>query len=877
MTNNQFKQFLPLLLLAFGLAVILGLAEWAERFPAPPGPRETRNIGTTSGITFTPLSGIYADGINVEIHTQVAGAPIIYALNGVAPTATVGSIYTRPFRLENTAPGVTIIRAREFVTSQAGPLATAAYVVGISHTLPILSIAADPADLWSPETGILIQTWQRGDAWERPVDLTFFESDQVTFQTAAGLRYHDDGVFKRFWREKATGFETPPVLNLHGERPASTPKQNFRLYFRAAYGNAPELKAAIFADHPQQSPDDQTYRHLLLEAGDRTGRWTLIPELMMSQMADELGLPAARVRPTLLFLNDDSWGIYLLSERVDNFYTRDNFGIDAPDLIRSQKAREGTVDQWEAFIAWVKAHPLEEPAAYAYIRSQMDVDGFIDYAILRLYFGFPEDALCAVRAHNGGGRWFWIYGNSADWGGLLDPAHEPPLFRTAAAGEDFGLLLHSLLGNADFQAQFLARTEVLLNTDLAPATMHRRVDQFAVLLRPDLGYETARWPSLTAWESNVAALHDFVERRPALFYQQLTALFKLEPETRLALSIEPPTAGQIYLNGLPLTTTWEGHFNPQVELQAIAVPTAGHTFAGWSDGITATRRTIAVTRTPQLTARFVPLSNNDPLLRPNDVTINEYWINDNGTPYPSLEDRPLEGDWVELLIHRTQDLRGWRITDNDTKTGTGEGSLILPQLPVLAAVPPDTVILLIAGKTSMNSYYFPQDDLDPGDGRLIFYAGNAHLDTQTDPGFGLGTGRESLALLAPGATAAFTDDIGIDFVAEGNAVTPYTFGILQDGVRFDHPFHGLGSDDGLFFTASNSNDDGRIGWVVDPPPYQSGDAVQKEAYQRITPGALNEEQRTGLAALGWDAPIIIGLLILMAIAAFIVRRLRKIE
>ncbi len=851
MNYETLKKFTPLLLLAIGLAGALWVTDRMERTPLPAGPRETRAVAANSGVTFTPPSGVYAGSMAVEIRPQVPRAPVVFTLDGTAPTTTVGMRYTHPLRLDVAAPGVTVVRAREFVNGAAGPIATSAYIVGVTHTLPILSIAADPVDLWSADRGILLHTEERGDAWERPVYLTFFEDHRVSFETPAGLRYQDNGVFQRFWQEVATSSDLPPGLALHGERPVSSPKPSLRLYFRADYGGSPTLQTTLFSNHPQQTLENQNYRHLLLAAGDRTGRWTLLQEPLVADIANVLGLPAAQTRPVLLFINGQTWGIYLLSERLDNFYLDENFGIQTPDLIRSQKAREGDSDQWAALMSWVKSHPLDDSAAYAMLREQMDVDSFTDYAILRLYFGFPENALSVARAHDGGGRWFWIYGNGGDWGGQLDPTHEPSLFRTAATEEDFGLLFQSLMKNDAYQTQFIARSEVLLNTVLAPEAMAARIEQLAAMIRPDIGYEVARWPSLTDWEANVAALRDFAARRPALMHQQLATIFPLGDTTTLTLTAEPASGGQIYLNGWPLPTIpWAGHVSTSIPFQAIAVPAPDYAFAGWSDGIPTASHAITAGETSPLTAYFALIPANDPALHPDDVMINEYWINDNGTHYPTVNDRPIEGDWIELLVRRhTTDLRGWRLTDNDTKAGTGEGSIILPQSAVLAAVPRGTVILILASETPVNTAYFPQDDLDLSDGRLIFYVGNGNLDVKTDPGFGIGTGRDALALLAPGPTTAFTDDIGVDFVAEGNGVTPVSFGILADGVVFPAPFRGLGGDDGAYFTGQGRNDD-TAAWRVDPPDYQSGDARRLGSVNQLTPGALNPGQRS--TALRWE-------------------------
>ena len=116
----------------------------------------------------------------------------------------------------------------------------------------------------------------------------------------------------------------------------------------------------------------------------------------------------------------------------------------------------------------------------------------------------------------------------------------------------------------------------------------------------------------------------------------------------------------------------------------------------------------------------------------------------------------------------------------------------------------------------------------------------------TDADFGIGTRNDNLVLLAPTPEG----EVGIDFVAEGTAVTPYSFGVLADGVTFDNPFRILGRDDGAIFTGIGANDDGTRDWIVDPSACESGDAVCLDAVNILTPGALNPGQRW---ALWWEA------------------------
>ncbi|MBN1177699.1 MAG: CotH kinase family protein, partial [Anaerolineae bacterium] len=469
--------------------------------------------------SLSPPGGSYAQSVALEMAPASRGGTVVFATGGHVPTVTVGTVYERPVLLDAGAPAVTVVRAREVVGGVAGPVVDASYAVGLGHTLPILSIIADPLDLWDPARGLLANTWQRGQAWERAVHVTYIDGDQVV--------------------------ALPAGLRVDGSEPFDAPKQSLRLYFRAEYGAA-RLAFPIFPDHPDQ--DDPSYKRLLLLAGDRSGRWTLLEEQLLSEVAAEVGGRVTQGRFVLLFLNGESWGIYRLGERIDRFYLEDNLGLRSADLIRGGDFEEGDAADWERLMAWLATHDVSDAANFATLAAQVDVDDFTDYAILQAYFGFPANRFSAVRPQ-GGGRWSWLYG---DWQRAWTPDGSPETMLADDDPEDVAFLLHKLLENSGYRDDFARRAAALLNTTLAPEAMAARVERLAAALRPDIGYEEGRWSAPTAWERNVAALEALTGQRHAAVQAQVAAALGLEGMAQVAFAAVPEVGGRVFVDGLPV-------------------------------------------------------------------------------------------------------------------------------------------------------------------------------------------------------------------------------------------------------------------------------------------------------------------------------------
>lgn len=718
---------------------------------------------------FSLPGGYYNQDIQLEIDTSFPDAYVIFTMDGSVPTQANGTPYTHPIRMSAATPAVTVIRARVVLPPDGlGHVVGASYFVGIEAALPIVSLIVDPGDLWSPDHGIYANPLERGIEWERAADITYVDKD------------------------RRSGFHIPAGIRIHGGGSRGPEKKSFRLYFRRQYG-AGQLEYPLFAGSTVN-----TFEQLILHNGGqdwslsyRPGEenWTLIRNQLADALAQRIGVIAGHSQPAIVFLNGELWGIYQIRERLNDHFLSDHFEINDVDILNAPNLVEGQIVQmednehWVHFLEYVETHDLADPVSYAYVQSQIDMANYIDYNILQLYVAntdWPYRNTTQFRPRVQGGRWQWlIWDTDRGFGSYITPPDSRVdtdmiqhmlTYETPEVDKRYLLLLPKLLENPVFLERFLSRAADLLNTTFEPQSVLSLIDTLSAELEPDIAYETIRWSSAVDWASNIEEMRDFARRRPEFVRQHFVEGFDLDGAVTLTFSLPADGTGYVAVNdALIQDLHWQGVYFRDIPVQIVAAPAPGYRFAGWepSNLLQTPVITLKATIDQTVTPLFTAADKDAP--QPGDVLFGDYQMGQDNS------------SWFELHVMRPGgvDLRGWRVTDNDTKITTDEGSLIFADTPALARVPRGTTIRVMVSERGTSPS--PQDDIDPWNRRMVLYPNNGNLESDTDPGFYLGL-NDNLVLMAPGPTGAFDDDQGIAFVAESTAVTPASFGVLADGV-----------------------------------------------------------------------------------------------
>ena len=522
---------------------------WVAFSTPTPGAANTTRSRALPGappVIVTPGSGRFAGPVVVQLTAPLPGSTVYYTLDGADPT-TGGQAYIAPLEVEET----TVLRAvalRDGVPVSA--VTTATYLVGESTGLPVVSLVTDPVHLWDEETGIYTNVEERGRDWERPVMVEWLSPEgNLGFSVGAGLRIHGRGG--RIYADK----------------------QSFRLYFRGEYGPR-ELAYPLFG-----ADSSQTYDRLVLRAGFNDswpcselpqcgGEETVyVRDQLVRDLHGAMGQVAARGRWVEVYLNGVYWGLYNLTERIDDTFLTTHFDHDYWDLVRTEEHAA-----WDEFVDWITGTDLSAAAQYEQALEQLDIKNFTSFIILELWAGdtdWGKNNWYVARMRYGlDDQWRLFVWDAETTFGLahgIDATEDISFSKVVIDSGAYGPLipiLTSLLASPQYQAYFTTQIEQHLAGALATESVRSRLAALVAELRPAIAAEAARWlpdrepaVAVAQWEAAIRRISDSLESNvqrlrylsdPETLRQQLPQLLALDgptplpPGTRIALLVHQP-------------------------------------------------------------------------------------------------------------------------------------------------------------------------------------------------------------------------------------------------------------------------------------------------------------------------------------------------
>jgi len=439
--------------------------------------KPTPGAANGSGVAFisaTPVvvtpDGVYNDvaGITVELNGD---GPLYYTLDGSVPT-TKSKKYTTPITLTSTTPvRVACIEDGKLPSD----VVTAVYIINENHTLPVVSLVAEPKTLFGSSGIYTNYNWDK----EVRCNLKLFETDGRSFTIDAGVK-------------------------MHGHTGLKAPKKSFKVNFRGRYGQ----DILTYPVYGEDGPD--VYDSLIIRAGQDYPFAIFRDELFTSlarDISDEM--LAQRDKFSILYVNGEYYGIYCIKEAWTELMYAQNMGGSADNVEIVQAPVDKTHEIYE-LTQFCRNNDMTNDGNYAYVASKVDIDNLIDYMIIQGYCtnGDVQQNLRYIRSKDTGNKWQLAF-YDVDWSFYYHNAFKHVL--SPHQSWQHLSLTRGVMKNAQFREKFLARCSELMATTLSNENVVARIDYYENLLDPEVRRERRRWNNnYNAWKLEVQHLRDFI-------------------------------------------------------------------------------------------------------------------------------------------------------------------------------------------------------------------------------------------------------------------------------------------------------------------------------------------------------------------------------
>ena len=472
--------------------------------------------------TFATEGGLFAEGDKVTISLSAPqGQSIYYTLDCTDPTAA-STLYTGPFTVSSN----TIVRAVAIAPDRISSFVnTQSYFFGLSHTVRVVSLVSDPANLFDYYTGIYERGPNATDKhpygsmnkganfwmdWEKAANVEIFSPDGETI------------------------LSDPCGVKLHGQYSRAEDQKAFKVIARSKYGSH-RFEAALFDNR-----DYTEYQSFVLRASGQDTDKSRMRDSVLSALADGTGVMYQETELCVVYLNGEYWGHYNIRERINTYSICQWEGWsedvkDDIDLVKANRnAMQGSNQDFADLIEWIKANGVATDANLAYVEERVDVDNYLNYIAVEMFTSNPD--LLNVKRYKCDrmdGKWRWILFD-LDWAFYHNSNSISRWLNPDGVGTDLktdNTLFVELMKNPDVQDRFLTILGNLMATNFSTENVIAKIDERYNLLKPEMEMHQARWGlSMATWEKEVERLREYARTRPGLLLGYIQDYYKFSNE-----------------------------------------------------------------------------------------------------------------------------------------------------------------------------------------------------------------------------------------------------------------------------------------------------------------------------------------------------------
>lgn len=445
--------------------------------------------------------------LEIEGRGTDADSEIRYTTDGSEP-GKESDLYAEPISVTETV----VIRARMIRgDGSMGDVRTGVYFAGERHSLPVVSITAEPDDLWSPEAGIL-----------RPENGAKGGVRDDTRIAAHIQWYEPDGTL---------GYEAGAGVRVMGGESREKPQKSLALYAKKQYGP----KRFEYPFFPEAA--NHRYSSLVLRNGGQDFGQTHMRDAISGLLFQDTEVDAQYYRPVVVYINGEYYGICDLRDKISDKFLEQRHGVKASklDLLESSgTVKEGSGEAFDALMERVERIRLGRSVDFSFAERDIDLDNFFDYMIGELYIAnedWPDHNIRYWKPQKEDGKWRWIfYDGDMSFLNAEYPATAKVMSDKMSKYPSIRLF-QVLMSQPALREQFLRRFAFRLEGAFSAQRVLSAIEETKEALAPEMPRHAKRWgDSVDRWEAAVAEMETFVQRRPLLLMEELRQVFGMTAE-----------------------------------------------------------------------------------------------------------------------------------------------------------------------------------------------------------------------------------------------------------------------------------------------------------------------------------------------------------
>ena len=563
-------------------------------------------------IEFSKAAGFYNDSVMVELKnsTDDYTLDIRYTTDGSEPTAS-SSKYTSSIRKnadsDRTVLRGLVVRAALFEgEKRVSRIFTNTYILGYSmrerFDVPVVCVSTGNENLWNHEYGIFADGRLREEWWEsqpprsRPDGTTVFTAPANWWQR--GIEWERPSYVEIFEPDGTRVVAQDAGLRIHGgwSRGNGT-QRSLRIFARSEYDpDQPTFDYDIFPNNTTRDGTNTritSYKRLLLRNGGNDFGSTRIRDEVTQDIADLYGLDMQNSRAAVIFLDGEVYGIIQIKQTYSRFTLQDTYNApnDNFTILKQAtssggyRATEGDPIEESNYASLVKniSRGLAKTEdGREEIERLMDVYDVLKYYAFQIYIGngdwphnnfklykYNEPELNAGNVKRLDGRWRYLLYDT-DFGMGLAGDYKTNILASCMNKGDGGLFA-GLMQSDEYKNMFAKLMCDLINVYYTRDILYYYIGVRSLEIVREIPLQLGR----TGWNQNVAVMYDWVERRPAVIYTQLTRQLRLSGGLYQIKITQNTEGGSVHINQFELTdANWTGsHYeNTGAEINAAALP-----------------------------------------------------------------------------------------------------------------------------------------------------------------------------------------------------------------------------------------------------------------------------------------------------------------